>query len=215
VSHGTSAARYGPGEAPLGRRLQVKGSWRRVVGVSKASMYRQLQEPPAPFFYVPFRQNFSAVAALQVRTRQSPSAIAPALAREIHALDGNISPYEVITMREQVDRRTSAQRVGATILAIFGLLALALAAVGLYGVMASTVSQSSRELALRTALGAGTGDLLRLVLSHGLAVTAAGIGLGAAAALGLTGLLGGVLYKVSPRDPRSFALALAVMAVAS
>jgi predicted permease len=211
----TMATRYWPGKDPLGRVLQVKGQSKRIVGVAKAAAYGQLLETPAPFFYVPLRQNFSASTALQIRTRLSPAAMAPILAREIHSLDANVSPYQVITMREQVDTKSSNQRVAATILSIFGVLALGLAAVGLYGVMASVVSQSSRELAIRTALGARTADLVRLVLSHGLSLTAAGVALGAAAALALTRLLGYLLYRVSPRDPRAFGLALLVMAAAS
>jgi len=118
-------------------------------------------------------------------------------------------------MREQVDRTTAAQRISVTILVVFGALALVLAAIGLYGVMASTVSQSSRELALRMALGAGASDLLGLVLSQGLALTAGGVVVGLVAALQVTRLLGYLLYKVSPRDPLAFASAFVVIAVAS
>ena len=114
-----------------------------------------------------------------------------------------------------MDRTTAAQRIAVTILVVFGGLAVVLAAIGLYGVMASTVSQSSRELALRMALGAGAADLLGLVLSKGLALTAGGIGLGLVAALQATRLLGYLLYKVSPRDPLAFGSALVVICVAS
>jgi len=138
-----------------------------------------------------------------------------ALAREIHALDANVSPGELITMREQVDRTTASQRIAVTILTVFGALALVLAAVGLYGVMAATVSQSTRELALRMALGAGARDLLRLVMVKGLALTAAGVALGFVAAFQLTRLMGYLLYHVSPRDPLSFASALVVIVLAS
>ncbi|HKA37455.1 MAG TPA: ABC transporter permease [Thermoanaerobaculia bacterium] len=211
----TMAARYWPGKDPLGRVLLVKGQPRRIVGVAKAAAYSQLLETPAPFFYVPLRQNFSPSTGLQIRTKLSPGALAPILAREIHSLDANVSPYQVITMREQLDAKSSPQRVAATILSVFGALALGLAAVGLYGVMASVVSQSARELAIRTALGARTADLIRLVLSHGLSLTAMGVALGAAAALVLTRLLGYLLYKVGPRDPGAFGTALLVMAAAS
>jgi predicted permease len=211
----TMAAQYWRGADPVGRRVQVKGRWMQVVGVARTAKYRNLLETPKPFFYVAQRQNFSATAALHIRTPQSPAAMRASLVREIHALDGNVAPGELITMREQVDRTTASQRIAVTILGVFGGLALVLAAVGLYGVMASTVSQSSRELALRLALGAGASDLLKLVMSHGLALTAAGVVLGAVAALQLTRLLGYLLYKVSPRDPAVFGAAFAVLVTAS
>jgi predicted permease len=211
----TMAAQYWRVEDPVGRRVQVKGRWLQVVGVARAAKYRNLLETPKPFFYVPLRQNFSATAALHVRTTQGPASLAASLVREIHALDGNVAPGELITMREQVDRTTASQRIAVTILGVFGGLALLLAAIGLYGVMSSSVSQSSRELALRMALGADTSDLLRLVMSRGLALTAGGVVIGAAAALEVTRLMGYLLYQVSPRDPLAFGSAFAVIAVAS
>jgi ABC-type antimicrobial peptide transport system permease subunit len=141
--------------------------------------------------------------------------MARTLAREIHALDPNLAPTEVITMREQVDRTTAVQRIAVMMLTVFGGLALLLAAIGLYGVMSYTVSQGTREFGLRMALGADASDVLRLVMRHGVALTAAGVVLGAGAALGLTRLMGTLLYKVSPRDPLAFATAFLVMALAS
>jgi macrolide transport system ATP-binding/permease protein len=211
----TMAAQFWRGADPVGRRVQVRGRWMRVVGVARAAKYHNLLETPKPFFYVPLRQNFSATVALHIRTSQTPGAIAPALTREIHVLDGNVAPGELITMREQVDRTTAPQRIAVTILVVFGGLALVLAAVGLYGVMAATVSQNTRELALRIALGADASDVLRLVLSKGLALTAIGVAVGGLAALQLTRLLGYLLYQVSPRDPAAFASACAIVGVAA
>jgi len=114
-----------------------------------------------------------------------------------------------------VDRSTSAQKVAVTLTGTLAGLALVLAAIGLYGVMSYTVSQSTRELGLRMALGARTSELFRLVISRGLTLTIGGIFLGAAAALGLTRLLGYLLYKVSPRDPRAFASAFVVLTIVS
>ena len=211
----TMAAQFWRGLDPVGRRVQVKGTWMQIVGVARTAKYRNLLETPKPFFYVPLRQNFSASAGLQIRTPQSTAALAPALVREIHALDANVAPGELITMREQVERTTASQRVAFTILVVFGGLALMLAAIGLYGVMASTVSQSTRELALRMALGAGASDLMQLVLSKGLLLTAGGVALGVVAALEATRLMGYLLYRVSPRDPLAFAWAVVVIAIAS
>ncbi len=211
----TMAAQFWRDADPVGRRVQVRGQWLRVVGVARDAKYRNLLETRRPFFYVPLRQNFSAAAGLQIRTSQGAAALAPALARQIHALDANVSPGEVITMREQVDRTTAPQRIAVTILGVFASVALALAAVGLYGVMAATVSQGRREFALRMALGAGAGDLLRLVMSRGLALTAAGVVIGAGAALQLTRLMGYLLFQVSPRDPLAFGSAFVVIATAA
>ncbi len=208
------AAQYWRGQDPVGRRLQVKGHWLQVVGVVKMSKYRNLLEASKPFFYVAMRQNASGTG-LVIRTSLAQETMLKVLVHEVHSLDANLAPGEMITMQEQVDRTTFTQRIAVTFLCVFGGLALLLAGVGLYGVMSYAVSQSRRELGLRMALGAGTPDLLRLVMSHGLALTASGIALGAAAALGLAHLLGYLLYHVSPSDPLAFGLALVVMAAAS
>jgi len=215
VVNETMAARYWRGGDPLGKRVQVKGRWRQVVGVARDSKYRNFSEPPTPFFYVPLRQEFSGQVGLMIRTPRDPRTMSALLAHELHALDPALAPYEVISMREQVNRSTSAQRIGVALLGVFGGLALLLAAVGLYGVMSYAVSQSTRELGLRMALGAQASDLLRRVVGQGLALTSAGVVVGAVVALASTRLLGHLLYGVSPRDPLTFASALAVMAVTS
>ena len=215
VVNETMARRYWRGKDPIGERVQVKGRWMRVVGVAKDSKYQSVRETPKPFFYVPWRQNFSVGGGLYVRTPLSPETMATALAREVHALDGSLAPYEMITMQEQVDRSTSPQKVAVTLVGVLGGLALLLAAIGLYGVMSYAVSQSARELGLRMALGADASNVWKLVMSRGLALIAVGVLLGAAAALGLTRLMGNLLYKVSPRDPLAFGAAFAVMTIAA
>jgi predicted permease len=211
----TIQSQFFRGADPVGRRIQLRGKWLQIVGVARTAKYRNLLEAQRPFLYVPLLQNFSAVGALHIRTSQGPAVLAPTLVREIHALDPGVAPSEVITMREQVERTTAPQRIGVTILVVFATLALGLAAVGLYAVTAATVSQSARELALRTALGADVTDLLRLVLSRSALLTALGLTVGIAVALQLTRLLGYLLYNVSPRDPVAFLVAFAVIALAS
>jgi ABC-type antimicrobial peptide transport system permease subunit len=134
---------------------------------------------------------------------------------ELHALDPNLAAAEMITMQEEINRSTAVQRIAVNMLGVFGGLALLLAGVGLYGVMSYAVSQSTREFGLRMALGARGSDLLRLVMSQGLLLTMAGIVVGGLAALGLSRLLGYLLYRVSPRDPMTFATATIVMLLAS
>ena len=211
----TMAAQFWKGKNPIGERVQVKGRWMTVAGVAKDSKYQSMRELPQPFFYVPRRQNFAIAASLNIRTPLIPEVMANALGREIHTLDGNLALYEVITLQEQLDRSTAPQKAAVTLLGVLGGLALLLAAIGLYGVMSYAVSQSTRELGLRMALGARASDLVRLVISRGLALTLGGTVLGAAAALGLTRLLGNYLYGVSPRDPLAFGTAFVVMLVAT
>jgi ABC-type antimicrobial peptide transport system permease subunit len=187
----------------------------RVVAVVKDSKYYSMDEVPRPFFYVPLRQNFAIEPDVHIRTTQSLQTVQTALIREVRTLDPNLALYEMITLQEQVNRSTSHELVAVALVALFGGLALLLASIGLYGVMSYTVSQSTRELGLRMALGAGTSNVLRLVLLRGLLLIATGIIIGIALALLLTRLLGNLLYQVSPRDPLAFAAAFAVMTLAS
>jgi predicted permease len=200
---------------PLGKRLQVKGRWLQVIGLAKNSKYSTLRETSKPFFYTPLRQGPPGGPNFQIRTRFGPQALAKALTREVKAIDSNLAPGEVLRMREEIDRKSWSQRAAVSLLAIFGSVALLLAAIGLYGILSYAVSQSTRELALRMALGASASHLLRMVMSRGLGLTLAGIGLGGAVALGLTRLMGDLLYKVSPRDPQSCASAFVVMGIAA
>ncbi len=209
----TMVNRYWAGQDPIGRRLQVKGQWARVVGVVADSKYESMRETPKPFFYVPLRQDFVRGPVLNIRTSQPLSSVSSTLIREVHALDQNLALYEVITLQEQVNRSTSPQLVAVTLVSLLGGLALLLAGVGLYGVMSYAVAQSTRELGLRMALGAGASNLLRLVISRGLRLTAGGVLFGIVTALALTRLLGQLLYNVSPRDPVVFGSGLAVMIV--
>ena len=209
----TMVRRYWHGEDPIGRRLQVKGQWARVIGVVADSKYESMRETPRPFFYVPLRQDFVRGPVLNIRTSQPLPSVSAAVIREVHALDRNLALYEMITLQEQVNRSTSPQLVAVTLVSILGGLALLLAAVGLYGVMSYAVAQSTRELGLRMALGAGSANLLRLVISRGLRLTAGGVVFGGIAAVALTKLLGQLLYNVSPHDPLVFGTALVLMSV--
>jgi putative ABC transport system permease protein len=211
----TMIALYWRGQNPVGQRLQVKGNWVQVVGVVKDSKYYSVDEAPRSFFYVPLRQYFAMEPDLHIRTAQPLQTVQTALIREVRALDPNLALYEMITLQEQVDRSTSHELVAVALVALFGGLALLLACIGLYGVMSYTVSQSTRELGLRMALGASPSNVLRLVLSRGLLLTTTGIVIGVALAFLLTRLLGNLLYQVSPRDPLAFAAAFAVMTLAS
>src|SRR5215510_775617 len=211
----TIAAKYWPGKDPIGQRLKVKDRWLQIVGLARDVNYEDKLELPRTFFYVPVRQNFLESNNLLIRTRETPGAIRDVLAREVRALDPNLAPTAPFRVQEQVDRKGYTQRLAATLVAIFGAIALLLAAIGLYAVMSYSVSQSTREPGLRMALGADARDLLRLVVSRGLQLTAAGIVFGGIAALILTRLMGNLLYKVSPHDPLAFGSAFLVIVIAS
>jgi macrolide transport system ATP-binding/permease protein len=211
------AIRYWPNASPVGKRLELRNKWMRVVGVVGDIKYRSLTEAPAMLFYVPLAQNRPTAVNLFIRTPQSGATpmLAPRIVAAIHAVDPNVSPYEILTLREQVNRSTSGQQIMVTLLVIFSSVALVLAAIGLYGVISYMVSQSTRELGLRTALGATPTQLIQLIMSLGLRLTALGVVLGLLVALGTTRLLGDLLFRVSPRDPTVIGGVVILMGTAS
>jgi predicted permease len=206
---------YWQGADPIGKRVKVKNRWLRIVGVAQTSKYDTLTESPKPFVYVPYLQDFSVNVGLDIRTSRDPAAIASTLAKEIHDIDPNVAPLEVVTMRRHVNRSALAvQQIVVSLLGIFGSLALLMATIGLYGVMSYLVSLRTRELALRVAVGATPRDLLKLVVSNGLALTCFGVGIGTVATLAIVQRLGTLLYKTSPFDMSAYGLALLVMVFA-
>ena len=211
----TMAAKYWPGKDPIGQQFKMKDRSLQIVGVARNVNYETKLELPRSFFYVPVRQNFFVSNNLLIRTRETLGGIRNALAREVQALDPTLGPTAPFRVQEQVARKGYTQRLAATLIALFGAMALFLAAIGLYAVMSYSVSQSTRELGLRMALGAGAPALLRMVVSRGLRLTIAGIFIGAIAALVLTRLMGNLLYQVSPHDPIAFGSALLVMVTVS
>jgi predicted permease len=215
VVNQTMTERFWRGADPVGKRFQANGRWLQVVGMARNALYQSFREAPKPYFYTPLRQRTSPGQSLQIRTRLGPDAMANALTQQVRALDASLAPTETITMREHINRTSWSQSAAVTLLTTFGGIALLLAAVGLYGVMSYAVSQSTRELGLRMALGAEGGDLLRMVMRYGIGLALAGIAVGAGVAAGITRLMGDLLYKVSPRDPSAFGVAFAVMAAAA
>ena len=205
------AARFWPGADPVGKRLRAGARWTHVIGVARDIRFESLLDPPAPLFYVPLSQNFAPGFSAFINSSRPLAEVGPAVRRAIRSLDPSLAAYNVLPMRDVAQRSTSPQRIAVTLIGICGALAVLLAAIGLYGAMSYVVSQSTRELGLRMALGAVPAAVLRLVLRRGLSVTTAGLAAGAAAALGTTRLLGDLLYGVGPRDPGAFVAALLVM----
>jgi ABC-type antimicrobial peptide transport system permease subunit len=189
-----------------------------VVGVAKDSKYSSFVEFPQPFLYVCAGQVPLVNADLVIRTNQSSGSVSSELLREVRSLDSGLGMGEVVPMREHMNRTALAsQQIVVALLTIFAAMALSLAAVGLYGVMSYSVSQSKREIGLRMALGAGASHLFRVVMSHGLALSFGGIVLGSISAFALTRFIaiGSLLYEVNPLDPGAFVLASLVMILIS
>jgi len=215
----TFARRYFSDEDPLGKRISFSGTngpWSEIVGVVRDSKYRTVGETPRPSGFVPLAQNHETGMTLHVRTSANPLSLAGSVRREVQALDPNLAVTNIQSLSDVVAASLFAARMGAVLLAIFGFLALLLAAIGLYGVMSYAVSRRTREIGIRMALGAGKGNVLRLVLMDGLTLVGAGVATGLIVAAAATRLLASFLYGVSPLDATTFAaipLVLAVVAV--
>jgi predicted permease len=203
-----------PGQDAAGRRIQLRGRWLEVVGVARSAKYRSLVEPSQPFFYLPVRQSLPG-GILQIRTSAPPDEILRLLTQETHSLDQSLAPGLVRRMRSQIERTTGPQQAALRMMTAFAGLALLLAAVGLYGVMAFTVAQSSRELGLRVTLGAAPAALLRFTMLRSLRLTLAGVLAGMALALPSSHLLGDLLFHVSSHDPTAFGSAFLLVLVSA
>ena len=198
-----------PGQDPIGRHFNdasVDAPRMEVVGVAGASKYRQLFEEPQPYYYVPLAQNYAALRVLHIRTTSAPESLAPAVERIIHELEPALPLYDVQRMADALDGGFGffLVRTAALFALVLGGLAAALAMVGLYGVASCAVTERSREIGIRLALGATSGNIARLVISHGAVLGAAGAAIGAGVALAVARVLGRILFNVSPGDPLSF-----------
>ncbi len=207
VVNETMARRFWPNESPIGKRLRLgsdRNPYLEVVGVAKDGKYFLLGEPPTEYLFVPHSQNYDGKMTLIARTSGQPETLAEAMRQEVAGLDSELPVYGVKTMPVFLDRILSGPKSIAALATIFGVVALLMAAVGLYGVMSYSVAQRTREVGIRMALGAGTGTVLRLVLKEGLILAGAGIGIGLVAAVAISRLLGSMLYGISATDAVTF-----------
>jgi predicted permease len=195
----TFARHYLPRGA-VGRRIQIFGQPRIVTGVVRDSKFYALNEKPMPFVYVPAGQLFESEANFVIRTMGDPQSYAREVERAIHEVDPALPVFGVRPLENAISASYFGQRIGGSFLGFFGAVALALAAIGLYGVLAYTVSQRSREVGIRMALGASPGDVLSLILSQGARLVMTGLAIGMAIALGVTRLMRSLLLDVSPTD---------------
>jgi macrolide transport system ATP-binding/permease protein len=214
VINETMARRFFPGSATMqqviGKRISFEsatGPFLEIVGVARDSKYFSIAEHPLPYFYLPLTQYPSSAATLVVRTRTDPAPLLLAVERQAHALDRSLPVYHLQTMSHLVASTLTLQEFSAKMLTFFGATALLLAVVGVYGLLAYTVSQRTREVGIRLALGATRSDVLRIVVRKGLLLAAAGMAFGAAAALGVTGLFRSQLFEVTSADPAVFTAA--------
>jgi putative ABC transport system permease protein len=204
---------YWPAEQATGKRIRFPGeqTMRRVVGVARTANYSSLAEPAQPCVYVPLEQKYSDAMVLYVRTRGDPRNIMAAVSREVRAAAPEVQVNDARTGRKLVDQALFGARIGVTLLSLFGLMALGLASIGLYGITAYSVNLRRREIGVRMALGAGQENVLRLILKQGMSVVAAGIAIGLVVSLAVARLLARMLFGVSAADPLSLAAAAAVL----
>ncbi len=204
------------GADPLGRRILVfrETSPREIVGVVADSKYSQPLETVRPTIYVPVAQRYAPRMAIIIRTA-SPAAVARELPDEVRHLDTALPVYDVRTLDDRMRLALWEPRLMSGLVAGFGLLTLVLAVLGVYGVIAQATTQRAPEIAVRMALGARPGQILRLVTRQGLSLVAIGTVLGLVLAIGASGLLETFLYGVAPLDPISFASGTAVLSVAT
>jgi putative ABC transport system permease protein len=216
VSAATAAQVWG-GADPIGSLVRVggadEGPWRRVVGVVGDVHHQDLAGPPTLAFYTPQSQNTDSYLVLVTKTRKDPAALERSLVAAVREIDPHVPVDAAATMGELVERAVAQRRFVARLLGGFAAVALLLAAVGLYGVVAYGVAQRTREVGVRVALGARPGDVLALVVGRGVPLVLLGLAAGLVVAAATTRFLGGLVVGVSRTDPWSFAAAAGILAV--
>jgi putative ABC transport system permease protein len=207
--------------AAVGKRLRFGAGpgqslpWQKIVGVAGSVRRARLDREPDPVIYVPhghggMREN---IAGIVLRTDVDPRSLTGAVRDAVLAVDPEQPVFDMKTMDQRVADAASGTRFNATLLGFFGFVALALAAVGVYGVIAYSVAERTHEIGIRVALGASRGDVAGMVMSQGMAMTAAGLLFGLAGAWVVTRYMSGLLYGIAPRDPATFGVAAGMLGV--
>jgi macrolide transport system ATP-binding/permease protein len=189
----------------------IAGPYLQVIGIAKDSKYRTVGETPRLFIYLPFRQRYESHMTLLIRTTGDPKSVLSSARGQVQALDANLPLLEAKTLTEHVAGSLLPQRIGATLLGIFGVLGLILAAVGIYGTVAYSVAERTREIGIRVALGAQQRDVLRLIVGQALKLTLTGVAIGLVAAFALSRVMSNLLYGVTATDPLTFVIISALL----
>ena len=211
------ANQFWPGQNAVGKRFHFFGEpqLREVVGVVRNTVVNAIGEDPQPLAYLPLTQDFAPAATMQVRTSGSPESVIAAVRSQVQSLDSNLALTNLNTIEELIDQGLWAPRVGAGLLAVFGALALLLAIVGVYGVLSYSVSQQTREIGIRMAMGARTASVLSLVVRQGMRLALVGLALGLVIAFAGMRVLSSLLFGVSAHDPVTFAGVSLILAAAA
>jgi predicted permease len=216
VVNETLARQMWPQGSPLGRTLMVNSQPHQVIGLFKDAQPRNALEAPLPFLYLPVWQDAKQIdSRLVVRVASDPQAMLALLRREATAVDPKVPISEVMPMMQQMEAEYVPVLLTSSVAACAGVIALLLSMIGLYGVLSFMVSQRTREIGIRMALGAQRHDVLKLVVGQGMSLALFGVALGSVAAVGLSRVLASLLFGVSATDPTTFALsALLLLALA-
>jgi putative ABC transport system permease protein len=200
-------------ENPIGTRIRFSPDtpWMTVVGVAADVRNRRLTEAPQPILYRPLEQSPGYALAVLIRARGNPPGLGEAIARDVRAVDSDVPVYAVRTMNDWIGAAVAERRFLMRLLLAFGAAAVGIALVGIYGVMAYAVSRRTREIGIRMAIGANQKDVSRMVVRQGMTLTAAGLAVGLAGAVGLSRLITSQLFGVQPTDPATLASVLTLM----
>jgi putative ABC transport system permease protein len=211
------AKHFWPGQDAIGKRFSFFGDPKliQIVGLAANTTQFAIGETPQPEVYLPVTQNYPPQATLEVRTAADPRTVLASVREQVQDLDKNLAVTNVFTIGEILAQGLWASRMAAALLSLFGFIALVLAGVGIYGVMAYSVAQRTREVGIRMALGARPLDVLRLVIGQGMLLAGAGIIVGLLAAMGVARLFSSLLYGVSASDPLTFAIVALVLALSA
>jgi len=210
------ARTYFPNQDPLGKRLRFgfppdSGTEREIVGIVGDVRDVALGKDPGPMMYVPYAQAPFWGANLVIRSTLGASSVAAAIRREVRKMDKDLPVTDVAMMPDIIETSVAQPKLGVFLLGLFAAMALILAATGIFGVISYSVSQRTREIGIRVALGAQTGDVLRQVLQEGGRLAAIGLTVGLAGSLAATRLIATLLFGVKPADPLTFGAVAAIL----